>query len=182
MSPSSFRAPYRSWPRRAAGCGFSLLELMIVIAIIVILALVALPGVPDKFIRDRIIEAVKLADIVKAPIAASWSQNKGLPVDNAAAGLPVADKIVNDYISSVAVESGAIQITFGNHANVAIRGKVLTLRPGVIEDATIVPVTWVCGDASPPDKMVAKGLNKTNVPARYLPFNCRAIGPAAAPV
>ncbi len=181
MSLPSFPAPYRRWPRRAGLAGFSLLELMIVIGIIAIIALVALPGVPDKFIRDRIIEAVKLADIVKGPVAASWSQNKGLPVDNVAAGLPVADKIVNDYISSVAVESGAIQITFGNHANAAIRGKVLTLRPGVIEDATIVPVTWVCGDASPPDKMVAKGLNKTNVPARYLPFNCRAAG-SAAPV
>ena len=147
---------------------------MIVIAIIVILALVALPGVPDKFIRDRIIEAIKLADIVKAPVAASWSQNKGLPVDNAAAGLPVADKIVNDYISSVAVESGAIQVTFGNHAHVAVRGKVLTLRPAVVEDARIVPVTWVCGDAEAVDKMTAKGLNKTTVPARYLPLSCRA--------
>jgi type IV pilus assembly protein PilA len=181
MSLPSLPAPYRRWPHRAAGDGFTLIEMMIVIAIIAILALIALPGVPDKFIRERIVEAIKLADIAKAPVAASWSQNKGLPVDNAAAGLPDADKIVNDYISSVAVESGAIQITFGNHANVAIRGKVLTLRPGVIEDATIVPVTWVCGDASPPDKMVAKGLNKTTVPARYLPFNCRAM-PSAAPV
>lgn len=150
------------------------------IAILAILALIALPGVPDKLIRDRIVEAVRLADIVKGPVAASWSQNKGLPVDNAAAGLPVAEKIVNDYISSVAIESGAIQITFGNHANAAIVGKVLTLRPGVIEDAIIVPVTWVCGDAAPPDRMVAKGLNRTTVPARYLPFNCRA-GAASSP-
>lgn len=156
--------------------------MMIVVAILAILALIAIPGVPDKLVRERIAEAIKLADIVKGPIATSWSQNRGMPVDNAAAGLPVADKIVNDYISSVAVESGAIQITFGNRANVAIRGKVLSLRPGVIEDATIVPITWVCGDAAPPDKMVAKGLNKTNVPERYLPFACRATGPAAAPV
>jgi len=162
--------------------GFTLLEMMIVIGIIAILALLAIPGTTDKIVRERVIESIKLADIVKPPVAAAWAATAKLPLDNAAAGLPVADKIVNDYISSVAVESGAIQITFGNHANVAIRGKVLTLRPGVIEDATIVPVTWVCGDASPPDKMVAKGLNKTDVPARYLPFNCRAIGPAPAPV
>ncbi len=161
--------------------GFTLIELLIVISIIAILALFALPGVPDKLIRDRIVEAVKLADIVKAPIAASWALNHGMPLDNAAAGLPVADKIVSEYISSVAVESGAIQITFGNHANPVIRGKMLTLRPGVIEDATIVPVSWVCGDASPPDKMVVKGLNKTSVPERYLPLNCRANGPAASP-
>ena len=183
MNLPSLPAPYRRWPRAAAGAGFTLIELLIVIAIVAVLALIALPGVPDKLIRERIVESIRLVDIVKGPVAASWSQNKGLPLDNAAVGLPVADKIVNDYISSVAVESGAIQITFGNHANPAIRGKVLTLRPGVIEDATVVPITWVCGDASPPDKMVAKGLNKTDVPARYLPFNCRAMGPpAAAPV
>ena len=58
-----------------------------------------------------------------------------MPLDNVGAGLPAADKIVNDYISSVAVESGAIQVTFGNHANVAVQGKVLTLRPAVVERA-----------------------------------------------
>jgi len=154
--------------------GFSLLELMVVIAIIVILALIALPGIPDKVVRERIAEAIKLADIVKPPIAAAWSTTGQLPVDNAAAGLPVADKIVNDLIRSVAVESGAIQITFGNKANVAINGKVLSLRPGVIDDARIVPISWVCGNADPPGKMTVRGLNKTDVAERYLPLACRA--------
>ncbi len=82
---------------------------MIVVAIIVILALIALPGIPDKLIRDRITESLKLTDIVKAPIAASWAIAAKLPVDNAAAGLPAADKIVSDYVSSVAVESGHLR-------------------------------------------------------------------------
>ena len=154
---------------------------MVVLGIVVVLALIALPGVPDKMIRDRIVESVKLADIVKAPIAASWAAAGKLPVDNAAAGLPVADKIVNDYISSVAVESGAIQITFGNQANAAVRGKTLSLRPGVVEDAKVVPISWVCGDADPPGKMTARGLNKTSVAARYLPLQCRVRAASAAP-
>ena len=66
-SPFSFVRPALRPPARWRG--FSLLELMIVIAIIVILALIALPGVPDKLIRDRISEAIKIADIVKPPIA-----------------------------------------------------------------------------------------------------------------
>jgi type IV pilus assembly protein PilA len=168
-------------PRRRRAGGFSLLELMIVIAIIVILALVALPGIPDKVIRDRIVESIKLADIVKPKVATAWSTGGKLPLDNAAAGLPVADNIVNDMISSVAVESGAIQITFGNKANVAIQGKVLTLRPGVVEDAPIVPISWVCGDAEPPNRMTARGLNKTDVPVRYLPLACRSQAPASSP-
>jgi type IV pilus assembly protein PilA len=164
---------------RSIARAFTLIEMMVVLAILVVLALIALPGVPDKLIRDRIVESVKLADIVKPKVADAWSATGQLPLDNVAAGLPVADKIVNEYISSVAIESGAIQVTFGNRANVAIQGKVLSLRPGVIEDARIVPVSWVCGNAEPPNKMTVKGVNKTDVPARFLPFNCRAV--AAAP-
>lgn len=158
---------------RCRAAGFSLLELMIVVAIVVILALVALPGIPDKFVRDQIVDAVKLTEIAKVPVALSWAVGARLPVNNAEAGLPAADKIVNNYISSVAVESGAIQVTFGNQANANIRGKTLTLRPGVVESAPIVPVAWICGNAETPGKMTAKGLNKTNVPLKYLPINCR---------
>ena len=179
---SSLPFPFRQRrsARESGARGFSLMELMVVLGIVVVLALIALPGVPDKMIRDRIVESVKLADIVKPKVADAWSATGRFPVDNAAAGLPVADKIVSEYVSSVAIESGAIQVTFGNRANVAIQGKVLSLRPGVIEDARIVPVSWVCGNAEPPNKMVVKGLNKTDLPVRFLPLNCRA-GAASAP-
>ena len=153
---------------------------MVVIAVIAILALIALPGVPDKFVRDQIVDAVKLADVAKIPVAASWTLSATLPVDNVAAGLPAADQIVNNYISSVSIESGAIQITFGNHANGNISGKVLTFRPGVVEGTPIVPVAWVCGNAEPPKNMTAKGLNKTSVATQYLPFNCRGSMPASS--
>ncbi len=154
--------------------GFTLIELMVVLAIVAILALIAIPGIPDRVIRDQVVEGVKAIDFMKAPIAASWSARARLPVDNAEAGLPTADRIVSSYVSNVAVESGAIQITFGNQANANLRGKTLTMRPGVVEDAPIVPVAWVCGFAEPPTRMVARGLDKTTVPTRWLPFNCRA--------
>jgi type IV pilus assembly protein PilA len=159
-------------PRRARG--FTLLELMVVVGIVAILALLAIPTYQDKFIRDQIAEALPLADIAKPPVALSWAMLQNFPADNAAAGLPVAEKIVNNYISSVAIEGGAIHITFGNHANQAIAGKILTLRPAVVTDAPIVPVTWVCGFATPPDKMSVRGENRTNLPPGWLPINCRA--------
>ena len=153
--------------------GFTLLELMVVIGIVAILALMAIPTYQDKFIRDQIAEALPLADIAKPPVVLSWAALQTFPADNAAAGLPVAEKIVNNYISSVSIQGGAINITFGNRANGVILGKVLTLRPAVVEDAPIVPVTWVCGYATAPEKMTIKGENKTNVPPGYLPIRCR---------
>ena len=153
--------------------GFTLVELMVVVGIVAILALLAIPTYQDKFIRDQIAEALPLADIVKPSIALQWGLVQTFPVDNAAAGLPVADKIVNNFIKSVAVQSGAIHITFGNRAHSAIAGKILTLRAAVVEDAPIVPITWVCGYAPAPDKMTIKGENKTNIPPGYLPVRCR---------
>ena len=154
--------------------GFTLLELMVVVGIIAILALAAIPTYQDKFIRDQIAEALPLADIAKPSVALSWAMLQSFPADNAAAGLPVADKIVNNYFSSVAIQGGAINITFGNHANRAVLGKILTLRPAVVTDAPIVPVTWVCGYATAPDKMTIRGENKTNIPPGWLPIRCRA--------
>lgn len=157
--------------RRARG--FTLLEMAVVLGIIAILALMAAPSYLEKIIRDQVVEALPLADIAKAPIAAAWATGAPLPDDNKAAGLPAADKIVSNLVSSVLVENGAIQVTFGNRANSAIRGKVLSLRPAVVADAPIVPVAWVCGNAPPPDKMTVKGVNRTDVPPLYLPFKCR---------
>jgi type IV pilus assembly protein PilA len=154
--------------------GFTMIEMLVILAIVAVLLLMALPSYQDKFIRDQIAEALPLADIAKAPVAAAWTARQAFPVDNTAAALPPAEKIVNNFVSSVVVENGAIHITFGNRVNSQIKGKVLSLRPAVVEDAPIVPVAWICGNAPVPDKMTVKGENRTDVPAGYLPFRCRA--------
>jgi type IV pilus assembly protein PilA len=154
--------------------GFTLIELMIVLAIVVILALVAMPSMQDKLVRDQIVEASKLAEIAKTPIAGAWSATRTLPADNAAAGLPPADKIVSNLVSSMLIEGGAIHLTFGNRANAAIKDKVLSLRPAVVDDAQVVPVAWVCGFAPAPAKMSVKGNDKTTLAKNFLPLNCKA--------
>ncbi|TMH06697.1 MAG: prepilin-type N-terminal cleavage/methylation domain-containing protein [Betaproteobacteria bacterium] len=156
--------------------GFTMLEMAAVLAIIAILAIIAVPSFQDRIIRDQIIAAVPLADIVKAPIASSWATVQTLPANNAAAGLPPAEKIVNNYVNSIAIHDGAIDITFGNSANGLIKGKVLTIRPAIVADAPIVPVAWVCGNADGPGQMTVKGENRTDIPANFLPLNCRAPG------
>lgn len=156
-----------------------MIELMVVVGIIAVLALLAVPSVSDKLVRDQVVEAAKLIEFVKPPIQVSWSTLATLPIDNAAAGLPPATSIVSNTVSSVSVESGAIQVTFGNRAYTALRGKILSFRPGVVEASPIVPIAWVCGHASPPVPMNARGLDKTSVPDRYLPLSCRAAAASA---
>lgn len=154
--------------------GFTMMEMMAVVAVVAILATLALPSYFEVVVRDQIKTALPLADVAKQPIAAAWQATQALPLDNAAAGLPPADRIVSNYVSAVAVRNGAINITFGNRAGNAIAGKTLTLRPAVVDDAPIVPIAWVCGYAEAPSQMTLNGENATNIPQNLLPLECRA--------
>lgn len=158
---------------RRTDAGFTLVEIMIVIAIIAILALMTVPSIQARLAREQIIEAVKLADIAKPAIAAAWAAGEPLPDDNLAAGVPAADKIVSNLVSAVTVDRGAIHITFGNSANGVLKGKVLSLRPAVVEDEPTVPVTWLCAKARVPAKMTVLGTDKTDLTDDLLPLNCR---------
>ena len=153
--------------------GFTLIEMFTVLAVMAILAMIALPSYLERNIRQQIEAAMPLADIAKKPVEAAWAAQLPFPVDNTAAGLPAADKIVSNFVSAIAIQDGAIHITVGNQAIGAIKGKILTVRPAVVADAPVVPVTWVCGNASPPDKMSVKGENRTTVDANYLSLACR---------
>src|SRR5260221_1741153 len=114
--------------------GFTLVEMMVVVGIVAILALMAIPTYQDKFIRDQVAEALPLADLAKPPVALSWAVLQTLPADNAAAGLPVADKIVNNFIGSVAIHGGAINITFRNKTNRDTFAQVPSPSPDVLAD------------------------------------------------
>jgi type IV pilus assembly protein PilA len=153
--------------------GFTLVEMMVVVAIISILALMAVPSYHGKLIRDQIVEGSVLANVAKNPIATQWSTSKTLPTDNEAAALPAANKIVSNLVRAVTVQDGAIHITFGNRVNGNLKDKILTLRPAVVDDTQVVPVAWICGFATGPDKMTVLGENKTDISKEYLPLNCK---------
>ena len=72
------------------------------------------------------------------------------------------------------MQDGAIHLSFGNAVAGSLKGKILSIRPAVVEDAPIVPVAWVCGNAAVPDKMSVKGDNRTSVPNAFLPLQCAA--------
>ncbi|MBY0574422.1 MAG: pilin [Undibacterium sp.] len=76
-------------------------------------------------------------------------------------------------MQNVAIENGAIHITFGNRASSALKNRILTLRPAVVEDAPVVPIAWICAGADVPNKMTVKGADRTNVDLQNLPLLCR---------
>ena len=153
--------------------GFTLIELMIVIAIIGVLSTIALPTFQDRVIRAQVSEGIALAEFVRQSVGAHYSRNKTMPKNNAATGMPDSGLIVGNYVSGVTVTDGAIVITFGNRSNRHLSGKKLALRPAVVEGHPIVPIAWVCGNASVPDKMKVLGENDTTLPGPHLPIECR---------
>lgn len=154
---------------------FTLIEVMVVVAIIAILALLALPTYTDKIVRDQVLEGMKLADVAITGVTAKY--NGDMPIDNAAAGIPQPDKIVSNYVTSVAVVEGAVNITFGNNSNALLKGKILTYRPVLVPGEPRTPLDWVCNTRPVPKNMEARGKNITDIPPQYLPVKCR--GPAA---
>ncbi|MBU1237913.1 MAG: pilin [Gammaproteobacteria bacterium] len=156
-------------------CGFTMVEMMAVIAVLTILAMIAVPSYLDRIVKAQIEAALPLADLAKRAVSAYWAGTQEMPADNSVAALPAADKIVGNYVSNVSVVDGAIHMTFGNRANKAIAGKVLTLRPAVVDDAPVVPIAWVCGQAEAPEKMTLMGQDQTSIDPLYLPLECRAL-------
>ncbi|KAB2874496.1 MAG: pilin [Burkholderiaceae bacterium] len=154
--------------------GFTLIELMVAVAVLAILATLALPSFQGPMVRQQIVDSSALINVAKTAVSGRWSATQTLPVDNAGAGLPDADKLVGNYVSSIRVEAGAVHVVFGNQANGALKGKTLSFRPAVVDAAPMVPIAWVCGSAPVPGNMSAKGADRTDVAAKYLPLNCRA--------
>lgn len=156
--------------------GFTAIEMLVVLVIIGILSAMATPSLQNGIIRKQIEAALPLASVAMKPVETGWTENHSFLKNNQTAGLPSPDKIVNTYVSSVYINNGAVNITFGNKAHKLITGKVLTFRPAVVPDAPVVPITWVCSSAEAPKNMVAFGSDLTTVSNKYLPAECLRAG------
>ncbi|ARB46791.1 pilin [Alloalcanivorax xenomutans] len=150
--------------------GFTLIELMIVVAIIGILAAVAIPAYQDYTIRAQAAEGPSLSSGLKTAIAEYYASRGTWPADNAALG--ISQTIEGSYVSGITSANGVIEVTYGNKAHSAnLSGKKLSLRPAV---SAAGDIAWVCGYGAVPGSTTVQGTDATDVAAKYLPSDCRS--------
>lgn len=136
--------------------GFTLIELMIVVAIIAILAAIAIPAYQDYLIRAQVTEGMSLASGAKSAVWDYVSNTGEYPPNNQSAGLAPKTNIRGSYVSSVDVADGAIAVAFqGAKANSAIRSALLVLSPTTVGGS----ILWTC--------------TPSTVDGKYLPSSCR---------
>ena len=134
--------------------GFTLIELMIVVAIIGILAAVAIPAYQDYTVRAKVTEGLSLAGAGKTAVSEYFSANGALPANNTQAGMADEEAISGNSVDKVTVATdGIITVTFSTKP---IETKTITLQPRT----TGGKVVWDCtgGDLEP----------------KYRPSSCRA--------
>jgi type IV pilus assembly protein PilA len=153
--------------------GFTLIELMIVVAIIGILASIAIPSYQDYTVRAQVVEAFSLASELKGAVQEFRKDRGRLPRNNREAGVPEPDKLIGNFVTQIEVDGGALHIHMGNNANNLIEGKVVTLQPLVVTGSPSSPMSWRCGLRTIPKGMEGAGANHTDMENKFLPAACR---------
>ncbi|EMS5990328.1 pilin, partial [Neisseria gonorrhoeae] len=155
--------------------GFTLIELMIVIAIVGILAAVALPAYQDYTARAQVSEAILLAEGQKSAVTEYYLNHGKWPENNDKAGVASASKIIGKYVEKVEVAKGVVTAQMASTGvNKEIKGKKLSLW-AKRQDGS---VKWFCGqpvtrNGDDKDDVNADGKDTDKINTKHLPSTCR---------
>ncbi|HEZ4204876.1 TPA: pilin [Neisseria meningitidis] len=156
--------------------GFTLIELMIVIAIVGILAAVALPAYQDYTARAQVSEAILLAEGQKSAVTEYYLNHGTWPKNNTSAGVASSSTIKGKYVKEVTVANGVITATMlSSGVNKEIQGKKLSLwakrQDGSVKWFCGLPVTRNAANAT--DVAAANGKTDDKINTKHLPSTCR---------
>ncbi|HEZ1915550.1 TPA: pilin [Neisseria meningitidis] len=158
--------------------GFTLIELMIVIAIVGILAAVALPAYQDYTARAQVSEAILLAEGQKSAVTEYYLNHGIWPSDNSAAGVASSADIKGKYVQKVEVNNGVITATMASsNVNNEIKGKKLSLwakrQDGSVKWFCGQPVTRAANNTAKDAVTAANDNSNNGINTKHLPSTCR---------